>query len=79
MEGMIAPRALIVNRNQRAGGSPPPIAATAFTTSVRHLEASAWRLDGTGPTMTHMDIVAVIFGVLSFALLLALLEGIDRI
>jgi hypothetical protein len=29
--------------------------------------------------MTHMDIVAVIFGVLSFALLLALLEGIDRI
>jgi hypothetical protein len=29
--------------------------------------------------MTVMDILAVILGVLSFALLFALLEGIDRI
>lgn len=29
--------------------------------------------------MTAMDILAVILGVLSFALLYALLEGIDRI
>ena len=50
-----------------------------FTTSACAHGSSSHRVDGGPHTMRVMDILAVIFGVLSFALLYALLEGIDRI
>lgn len=50
-----------------------------FTTSVRRPGSSSCRVDDAAPRMSDMDIVAVILGVISFALLYALLEGIDRI
>jgi hypothetical protein len=43
------------------------------------VSASSRRVDEQGSKIWAMDILAVILGVLAFALLFALLEGIDRI
>jgi hypothetical protein len=50
-----------------------------FTTSVRATSPSSRGLDDGGPSISCMDIVAVIFGVVMFAILFALVAGIDRI
>jgi hypothetical protein len=50
-----------------------------FTKSVYGVVVSSRCLDGGGPRMGAMDIVAIALGLLAFVLLLALIEGIDRI
>jgi hypothetical protein len=50
-----------------------------FTKSVCPGRASSRRLDAGGPRIAAMDIVAIALGLLAFLLLLALIEGIDRI
>jgi hypothetical protein len=50
-----------------------------FTKSVYARRDSSRLLDGAGPSISVMDIVAIALGLLAFLLLLALIEGIDRI
>jgi hypothetical protein len=54
-------------------------AGAIFTKSVCPGRASSRRLDAGGPRIAAMDIVAIALGLLAFLLLLALIEGIDRI
>ena len=53
--------------------------ARPFTDPARARVVPSRPVDGPRRRMSAMDIVAVILGVISFALLYALLEGIDRI
>jgi hypothetical protein len=57
-----------------AGGRP-----RVFTKSVYGFADSSRRLSDGRPSMVAMDIVAIALGLLAFLLLLALIEGIDRI
>ncbi|MFZ0386189.1 MAG: hypothetical protein WAL22_11020, partial [Solirubrobacteraceae bacterium] len=61
-------------RNRQS--SPPE---RVFTKSVCLRRDSSRRLDAGGPRIAAMDIVAIALGLLAFLLLLALIEGIDRI
>jgi hypothetical protein len=51
----------------------------AFTTSLWRTCISAYGLDGHRSKIPCMDIVAILLGIFAFAVLLALIEGIDRI
>jgi hypothetical protein len=50
-----------------------------FTTSARAPDPSSRAPHGERPTIVVMDIVAVLLGIASFAILIALVAGIDRI
>jgi hypothetical protein len=49
------------------------------TKSLYRRHDPARRLDAGGPTINAMDIVAVVLGIATFAILLALVFGIERI
>jgi hypothetical protein len=51
----------------------------AFTTSLWVDAVSLCGLDGGGARIVDMDVVAILIGVAMFALLYALIYGIDRI
>ena len=50
-----------------------------FTRSVCRERRSTRGLDGGRATLFAMDIVSVVLGLLMFAILIAIIEGIDRI
>jgi hypothetical protein len=50
-----------------------------FTKSARGRPDSARSLHAGGPNILCMDVVAVLLGILAFAVLIALIAGIDRI
>jgi hypothetical protein len=52
---------------------------TVFTRSARRRAVSVRDLDDRAPKIECMDIVAVLLGIISFAILYALIFGIDRI
>jgi hypothetical protein len=53
--------------------------SAVFTRSARRRAFSARDLDDRAPKIQCMDIVAVLLGIISFAILYALIFGIDRI
>ncbi len=54
-------------------------ADAVFTASLCRRRVPAYPLDIPGPKIHGMDIVSVLLGVLMFAVLIALIYGIDRI
>jgi hypothetical protein len=63
-----------------SGVSPTRIPARGiFTKSVYGCGDSSRHLNDDRPNISVMDIVAIALGLLSFLLLLALIEGIDKI
>jgi hypothetical protein len=53
--------------------------AAFFTKSVWPGTVSARLLDGRAPKIVAMDLVSILLGVLAFAVLFALIYGIERI
>jgi hypothetical protein len=53
--------------------------AEPFTRSVWAWSRSVCRLDGWGSTISAVDVVAILLGVVMFAVLYALIYGIDRV
>jgi hypothetical protein len=60
-------------------GSTRSAASPSFTESARRRLDSARDLHGTGSTISVMDIVAVLLGIVMFAALLGLIYGIERV
>jgi hypothetical protein len=58
---------------------PAPPGSAFFTKSVHRRAHSARSLDERAPNIFGMDVVAIVLALLSFAVLIALLYGIDRI
>jgi hypothetical protein len=56
-----------------------PSALAVFTKSAYRERVSPWLLDVTGSRINGMDVVSIILGLIGFALLLALVYGIERI
>jgi hypothetical protein len=56
-----------------------PPQAVVFTKSVYGRRVSSRRLNDGRPSISVMDIVAIALALVSFLLLLALIEGIDRV
>jgi hypothetical protein len=50
-----------------------------FTRSLCRAAVSVYRLDALRATITAMDVVAIILGIVMFAVLYALIFGIDRV
>lgn len=57
----------------------PAATPGAFTASLWRAAISAYPLDGNGGRICAMDVVAVLLGILMFAILYALIFGIDRV
>ena len=56
-----------------------PRPPSAFTEPVWRDGVSVWILNRRSPRMGVMDVVAIVIGIALFAILLMLIEGIDRI
>jgi hypothetical protein len=52
---------------------------SAFTTSVRRRAVSSRTVDAGAATIPAMDVVAVLLGIVMFAILYGLIFGIDRV
>jgi hypothetical protein len=55
------------------------VATALFTKSVWRRPVSAWPLDLTEATISAMDVLAILLALLMFAVLFALVWGIDAI
>ena len=57
-----------------------PLRATPFVTKTSCAAAeSLWDRDAPAPIVMAMDVVAIVLGIAMFAILILMIEGIDRV